>query len=270
MPDREIRRHTEPEPGLSHRGPRREDHEVAGLEAGREEVELLVARRDAGDLGPHLHELRDPLEAVLEQCLDVREVTRLAPLPELEDHLLRAVDEVGDVPRPLLPEPRDLLSRPDEPAERCHLLDDARVVLDVRRGGDERCELGHPRRAADGLELAAGVELVRERDRVDGLALRPQRERGPVDRRVALAVEIGRVEDLGDIADRGRRQQHRAENGLLRLEVLGRDMRGEPTGACRELCPRRPRACHPRGSQAAVVRNVQSAAADVERALVQG
>ena len=74
----------------------------------------------------------------------MREVARRAALPELEDHLLRAVDEVRDLARPLLPEPGDLLSRPDEPAERGHLLDDARVVLDVRRGRDERRELGHP------------------------------------------------------------------------------------------------------------------------------
>ena len=38
-------------------------------------------------------------------------------------------------PSPLLPEAHDLLTRADEPAQRRHLLDDARVVLDVRRGG---------------------------------------------------------------------------------------------------------------------------------------
>ena len=144
-------------------------------------------------------------------------------LPELEDDLLGAIDEVGDLALALLPEPHDLLARADEPAQRRHLLDDARVVLDVRRGRDERCELGDARLSAGGVELRALLELVDERDRVDRLALRPQRERRAVDLRVALAVEVGRVEDLADRPDRDGREQHRAENRLLGLEILRRD-----------------------------------------------
>ena len=86
-------------------------------------------------------------------------VTRL--LAELEDDLLGAVDEIGDLALPLLPEAHDLLARADEPAQRGHLLDDARVVLDVRRGGDERRELGDARLPAGRVELGALVELVR-------------------------------------------------------------------------------------------------------------
>ena len=52
-----------------------------------------------------------------------------------------------------------------------------------------------PDAAADRLELAALLELVRERDRVDGLVLRVERERRAVDLRVRLTVEIGRVDD---------------------------------------------------------------------------
>ena len=150
-------------------------------------------------------------------------------LAELEDDLLGAVDEIGDLARSLalLAQPHDLLARADEPAQRRHLLDDARVVLDVRRRGDERRELGHVRLPARGLELAALLELVDERDRVDGLALRPQRERRPVHLRVALAVEVRGVEDLADRADRDRREQHRAEHRLLGFEILRRDDRAQ-------------------------------------------
>ena len=127
----------------------------------------------------------------------------------------------------LLPEPDDLLARADESAQRRHLLDDARVVLDVRRRRDERRELDDARLSARGLELGALVELVDQRDRVDRLALRPQRERRAVHLRVALAIEVGRVEDLAHRADGDRREQHRAEDRLLGLEVLRRDDRAQ-------------------------------------------
>ena len=153
----------------------------------------------------------------------MREVARHLLLAELEDDLLGAVDEVGDLALALLSEPHDLLARADEAAQGRHLLDDARVVLDVRRGGNERCELGHARLPARSFELGPLVELVGERDRVDRLALRPERERGAVDLRVALAVEVGRVEDLAHRADGDGREQHRAEHRLLGLEVLRRD-----------------------------------------------
>ena len=136
----------------------------------------------------------------------MREVARHPLLAELEDDLLGAVDEVRDLAGALLAEPRDLLARPDEPAQRRHLLDDAGVVLDVRGRGDESGELGHLRLPADGLELAPLVELVRERDRVHRLALPPQAERRPEDLRVTLAVEVRGREDLADRSDRGRRE----------------------------------------------------------------
>ena len=65
----------------------------------------------------------------------MREVAGRPLLAELEDDLLGAVDEVGHLAVALLPEADDLLAGADEPAQRRHLLDDARVVLDVRRGG---------------------------------------------------------------------------------------------------------------------------------------
>ena len=150
----------------------------------------------------------------------MREVARRPLLSELEDDLLGTIDEIGDLALALLAQPHDLLARADEPAQRRHLLDDARVVLDVRRGGDERRELGDARLPAGGVELGTLLELVDERDRIDRLALRPQRERRAIDLRVALAVEVGCVEDLADRAHRDGREQHRAENRLLGFEVL--------------------------------------------------
>jgi hypothetical protein len=96
----------------------------------------------------------------------------------------------------------------------------------VRRGGNERGELMDADAATHILELASLFELVDERDRVDGLAARVQPERGAVHLRVALAVEVARVEDLADRPDRAGGEHHRPEDRLLGLEVLRRDRGG--------------------------------------------
>ena len=75
---------------------------------------------------------------------------------------------------------------------------------------------------ADVLELATFFQLVDECDRIDWLALCVQRERGAIDLRVALAVEVRRIEDLAHRPDRARGEQHCPEDGFLCLEVLGR------------------------------------------------
>jgi hypothetical protein len=79
--------------------------------------------------------------------------------------------------------------------------------------------------AADVLELPALVELVDERDGVDRLALAVQGQRSPVDLGVAFPVELAPVagEDLADRGDRPGGEHHRAEDGLLGIEVLGRN-----------------------------------------------
>ena len=180
--DAEIRGGAERERGLPHRRAGREDDQVAGLEAGRELVELAEARGDAGDVDAGLVEVHDPREALLEQVVDVGEVAADPLLGELEHHLLGAVDEVRRLAGTCLAEPLDLLADPNEPAERRHLLDDAGVVLGVRGRRHDRRQLRDLGGAADPLELAALVELVREGDRVDRLALAVEGERGPEDR----------------------------------------------------------------------------------------
>jgi hypothetical protein len=85
-------------------------------------------------------------------------------------------------------------------------------VARVRARGDERRQLVDPVLSTCVLELAALFELVDERDRVDRIPLRVEGERGAVDLRVALAVEVGRVEHLADRPDRPRGDHHRAED----------------------------------------------------------
>src|SRR5205823_2735320 len=72
----------------------------------------------------------------------------------------------------------------------------------IRACGHEGGELVDADAAADVVEIAALLELVDERDRVDGFALGVERQGGAVDLRVALAIEVGGVEDLADRPDR--------------------------------------------------------------------
>ena len=181
----------------------------------------------------------------------MRELARDPLLRQVEDDLLGAVDEVDRLAGPVEAEACDVVARADQAAQRRHLVDDPGVVGGVRRGRDERRELVHPLLAADVGQLAQPVELVDERDRVDRLALRVQPERGAVDRRVGLAVEVAGIEDLADRPDCAGGEHHRPEDRLLGIEVLGRDRSGcEPwVQGRRQGCGR---LCHAGCSQLAI------------------
>ena len=194
--------------------------EVPGLKAGRQPVELAEAGGDPGDVGAGFVQLSDAFEALFQQVLDVAELGRDAALREVEHDLLGAVDEHLRLARALPAELRDLLAGGDQAAERRHLADDACVVRGVRRRRHERCELVHPHASAHVLELAAFLELVDERDRVDRLTLRIEREPGAIDLGVTCAVEVRRVEDFAHRPDRTRGEQHRPEDRFFGLEVL--------------------------------------------------
>ena len=155
----------------------------------------------------------------------MRELAGDALLREVEDDLLGTVDEISRLAWAFPPEARDLASCADEAAQGCRFPHDPRVVRGVRGRGDEGRELVQADTAADVLELAPLLQLVRERDRVHRLALRVEREGGAVDLRVGLPVEVLRVEDLADGSDRARGEHHRPEDRLLGLEVLRRDGR---------------------------------------------
>ena len=64
-----------------------------GWKPERERSRSRKPGRDAGDVGAGLVERGDPLEALLQQLLDVAELARDALLREVEDDLLGLVDE---------------------------------------------------------------------------------------------------------------------------------------------------------------------------------
>src|SRR6185369_5987041 len=87
-------------------------------------------------------------------------------------------------------------------------------------------ELVDARAPADLVQLAAPLELVDERDRVDRLTLRVEVERRLVDRAVACAVEVARRQDFADRPNRTGGEHHRAKNRLLSIEILRWDRGG--------------------------------------------
>src|SRR5207244_1226232 len=218
--EREVRRDPEREGGLAHARPAGDHDQVARLQARRHMVDVVEAGRGAGHLSARFVHPRDLLEALTHERLDVLEAAADAVLGEVEDHLLSAVDELRRLAWALPPEALDLLADRGEPTEGRHLADDARVMAGVRRCGDEGRELVNAFLAANLGELPTLVELVGDGDRVDGLTLLVELERGSVDTRVRLAVEVAGIERVARRFDRRLRQPHRAENRLLGVETL--------------------------------------------------
>ena len=119
-----------------------------------------------------------------------------------------------------------------EPAQRRHLADDLRVVPGVRRRGDERRDLVDPLLARRPRRARRLVELVGDRDRVDRLALLVEVERRAVDLRVRLRGRSRRRRCCRSYRlDRERREHHRAEHGLLGIQVLRRERGGRDAPA---------------------------------------
>ncbi len=95
------------------------------------------------------------------------------------------------------------------------------MVLRVRggrHGVDQGVEVAG---AADPVEVPALAELVGHGDRVGGITLGHDGQDRVVDRLVGGAVVVVGLEDVGDVRDGVPGQQHAAEHGLLRAQVLG-------------------------------------------------
>ena len=80
---------------LSHRRARGDDDEVAGLEAAGDLVEVLEARRRAGERGALERQPVELVELVVEDLLDRAEVLLAVVVGDLEHRALGALDEVA-------------------------------------------------------------------------------------------------------------------------------------------------------------------------------
>ena len=159
-----------------------------------------------------------------EQVVDRAEVLAAVLVGDLEDRALGEVDELARRRLVGVHARLDLVRRVQQPPQHRVLAHDPRVLADVADGGHRAGEQVDGGAAADALEQAALLEVLDERERVDRLAHRVEVEHRLEDQAVGLAVEVLGLEALVDDQrrQRGVRQQHGAEHGLLGFEVLGR------------------------------------------------
>ena len=100
------------------------------------------------------------------------------------------------------------------------LLDDARVMLDVRYLGHAVGERRQVRRAAGGFQVALAVELLGQGHKVDGLLPFAQRDHLCEDAPMLEQKEILRTEMFDRPIQRVVVQQNRAKNGALGVQII--------------------------------------------------
>ena len=167
--------------------------------------------------------LLEDLEALLDDRAHRHETGAHAALGEGEDAALGLVEHLLDVAGALVAHRRDLGGGRDQAAHHRLLADDARVVGDVGRRRHLIDEGRQIDGAADLLELVLLLEALAQGDQVDRLVVLEHVEHRGEETAVRAAVEILRLEDLDDPRQHRVVEQDRAEDGLLRLDVLRRE-----------------------------------------------
>ena len=157
----------------------------------------------------------DALHRRPEELLDAREALARALLRDLEDlrlgdvqqlvGCLAATERLGD----------DLGRDLDQPSEKRLLLDDASVVLDVRRRRHRVDEEADVILAARPFQIAAPLQLVGQGERIDDAAALRDREHTAEQPPMTLGVEHRVVDDLHGAHDRVLVDEHGGEHGLL-------------------------------------------------------
>ena len=220
--ERDVLGDVQHEAGLAHRRPRRDDHHVARLQAGRHLVQLGEPGRHARDQAAVLLQLAERVEAPLHQVGDRDEAGADALVGDLEDALLGAVEDLVGVLGAGVGFLQDVVRAGDQRAQRRLLLDDRRVVLDVgraRHAVDEARDVGD---AADVLELRRPRQRFLQRDQVDGVAALVELDHRLEDAAVRVAVEVAGVDDRRGVVERVVAEQDAAEHRALGVEVVRR------------------------------------------------
>ena len=220
----DVARHAEREAGLPHAGAGGEDHEVRALQPVQHLVDLVEAGGHADELAVVAVARLELVERVLQRVADADHRVGDAPFGDLEHERLGAVEGLGDVVGGVVAHLGDVAGDADEPAQQRELVDDARVVTGVRRRRGAGLDLQQRGRPPTNVEQVGAAQLLGDGDRVGGLALPVQRLDGLVDVPVRRLVEVAGLDvrlDRG--GDRVAREQHRAEQRLLGLEVVRRD-----------------------------------------------
>src|SRR5215213_10747359 len=207
---------------LAHRRSRGENDQVALVEARGEAVEVFEARLDTRYFALLLVEALDHLKGTGRELRDGREMFPERPVGDAVDELLRRVERLADVlglPESVL---RDAAPDVYDGPEQRLAAHDIRIPAGVGSRRDALDDLEDVRPAAYPLELVDAPELVGEGELVYGTTARVQPHHGPVDDPVHLGVEIVGSQPLGDRRNRRLRDQHRAYDGPLGIQVVRR------------------------------------------------
>ena len=211
---------------------RGDDRERRRLEPEQQLVEIVVAGGHTDDRRVAVVEALELQHRLLERRVQLLQRVGRAPLGDLEDQRLGAVERLVDVVVARVRHLLDVARGADEAPEHRELRHDLRVVRRVRRGGRGRLDAQQRRASAECFEMPGTAELLGHRDRVDRLAARVQRERGVVHDAVRGLVEVARLDvrlDRG--GDRLAAEHHRPEERLLGFEVVRRDAAGGAASA---------------------------------------
>ena len=174
---------------------------------------------------PALAQLLDPVQPLAQQLVQRCHGVGRPALADVEHQLLRLVDGCLHVLGHRVADVRDLPCHPDEPAQQCVLLDDLGVVARVGDRGRVGLQGDEDRWVPHLLHHPGALELVGHGHRVDRLAPLHEGPDGPEDVPVRRLVEVAGRAPLDPHRRRVVRQQHRPEQRLLRLEVVGRHAR---------------------------------------------
>ncbi len=173
-----------------------------------------------------LLQLLDGAEAALDEVAQRHESGADPVLCDREDRALRLVEQQVWLLLGLVRLDEDLVGRVDQVAQRRLLLDDARVVLDVRRPRHAVGERGDVRRAADIVEVARARQLFLERDEIDRVAALAERDHLVEDAPVRIAEEVARVDQLRRVIERFVVDQNCAEHGFFGVEIVRKSTLG--------------------------------------------
>ena len=214
---RRIQRQCLPDPG-----PGRQDDHLTRVQAVGHLVELGEPGRHPAGQTAIGGDRVDLVHGRLQQVLQRDEVLGQAPIGDVVDLGLRAVDHLSDVGAvgarvAVLHHPGAGLH---QPAQQRLLGDDLRVVAGIGRRRHHRDQGVQIRRAADPAQQPATVQLGGHRHRVGRLPAPVEVQDGVVDVLVRRAVEVAGPQLLQHVGDRVLAQQHSAQYRLLGGQIL--------------------------------------------------
>ena len=113
-----------------------------------------------------------------------------------------------------------------EPARDGLVAHDAGIVNAVGQAGHGVGQGRQVGGSSNRFQFLASLQIVFERQVIDGLAPARQLAHGGKDLAIGLAVEIAVLDDVQDLVEDAVVEQHRSQDGPLRLQVVRRSLGG--------------------------------------------